>query len=171
MDTSQLPDIASKLFPNFWTWSVQLCSTGILLFLFKKYLWTKVLAYFEKRADYIEKNINDSKQMRDQAQKYLDESEANAKKSASQYHEIVEKAKQDALKERERVLNETREEVNRKLTQANLDIEMQKKQVQDQMKDEIVELATLMATRIMDKEVDIKTHEELMKDFMSEVTH
>ena len=34
-----MPDIASKLFPNVTTIIIQLLSTGVLLLVFKKYLW------------------------------------------------------------------------------------------------------------------------------------
>ena len=48
-------DIAGKLFPNITTVIIQLCSTGIMLFFFKKFLWTPMQAYFEKRAIEAEK--------------------------------------------------------------------------------------------------------------------
>ena len=49
-----MPDIAGKLFPNLTTLIVQLLSTGVLLLIFKKFLWKNVMEYFAKRADYIE---------------------------------------------------------------------------------------------------------------------
>ena len=44
-----MPDIASKLFPNVTTIIIQLLSTGVLLLVFKKYLWVPVQNYFAKR--------------------------------------------------------------------------------------------------------------------------
>ena len=41
-------DVAGKLFPNITTLIVQLLSTGVLLFFFKKYLWLPVQKYFQK---------------------------------------------------------------------------------------------------------------------------
>ena len=48
-----MPDIAGKLFPNLTTLIVQLLSTGVLLLIFKKFLWKNVMEYFAKRADYM----------------------------------------------------------------------------------------------------------------------
>ena len=56
-------DIAGKLFPNITTLVVQVCSTGIMLLIFKKFLWVPVQEYFAKRADYIESTINDIKKL------------------------------------------------------------------------------------------------------------
>ena len=53
-----MPDIQIKLFPNVTTIIVQLLSTGVLFFVFKKYLWVPVQNYFAKRADYIEGTVN-----------------------------------------------------------------------------------------------------------------
>ena len=55
-----MPDIAGKLFPNLTTLIVQLLSTGVLLLIFKKFLWKNVMEYFAKRADYIESTINEA---------------------------------------------------------------------------------------------------------------
>ena len=38
-----MPDIAGKLFPNLTTLIVQLLSTGVLLLIFKKFLWNILL--------------------------------------------------------------------------------------------------------------------------------
>ena len=38
-----MPDIAGKLFPNLTTLIVQLLSTGVLLLIFKKFLWKNVM--------------------------------------------------------------------------------------------------------------------------------
>ena len=80
-----MPDIAAKLFPNPTTMIVQLCSTAIMLLLFKKYLWNYVLEFFQKRADFIEGNINDAKAKNEKASEYLLESEKQAKEAAKQY--------------------------------------------------------------------------------------
>ena len=43
-----MPDIAGKLFPNLTTLIVQLLSTGVLLLIFKKYLWKNVMEHIRR---------------------------------------------------------------------------------------------------------------------------
>ena len=90
-------DIAGKLFPNITTVIIQLCSTGIMLFFFKKFLWTPMQAYFEKRANFIESTINEAKEMNEKAKTFMVESEEQARESAKEYRGIVERAKADIL--------------------------------------------------------------------------
>lgn len=74
-------DIASKLFPNITTAIVQLLSTGVMLFFFKKFLWVPVQDYFAKRADFIESTINEAKDMNEKAKAFMVESEEQARTS------------------------------------------------------------------------------------------
>ena len=90
-----MPDIAGKLFPNLTTLIVQLLSTGVLLLIFKKFLWKNVMEYFAKRADYIESTINEAKEMNEKASTNLETAEKEAREAASKYREILDQAKKD----------------------------------------------------------------------------
>ena len=52
-------DVAGKLFPNFFTIVVQLLATGVMFYVFKKYLWNAVLDFLDKRATFIESQIKE----------------------------------------------------------------------------------------------------------------
>ena len=93
-----MPDIAGKLFPNLTTLIVQLLSTGVLLLIFKKFLWKNVMEYFAKRADYIESTINEAKEMNEKASTNLETAEKEAREAASKYREILDQAKDDGQK-------------------------------------------------------------------------
>ena len=135
-----MPNIELKLFPNFVTIIVQLLSTGVLFLLFKKYLWKYVLDFMDKRADAIEKNINDAKDMREKATVYLQESEEQARASAKQYREIIDLAKEDANKAKQQIMNEANEQARNKIAQAEEQIEAEKAQARAEMKEEIVDI-------------------------------
>ena len=162
-------DIAGKLFPNITTLIVQLLSTGVMLFVFKKFLWTPVQAYFAKRADFIESQINEAKDMNEKAKTFMVESEKQARISAREYRDIVERAKSDALKVRDDIIVEARKEAASKIEQAQKEIEAEKVQARDDMKEEIVDIAMEVATKIMKKEMDTKENEKLVNEFVEEV--
>ena len=164
-------DIAGKLFPNITTLIVQLCSTGVMLFVFKKYLWAPVQAYFAKRADFIETQINEAKDMNEKAKKFMQESEQQARVSAREYHEIVERAKSDALKERDDIIVEARKEAASKIEQAQKEIEAEKVQAKTEMKEEIVDIAIEVATKIIQNEMNTKQNQELVEEFVEKVVN
>ena len=127
-------DIQIKLFPNVTTIIVQLLSTGVLFFVFKKYLWVPVQNYFAKRADYIEGTVNEAKEMNAKAKALMEESDKQARQAAVEYRDIVAQAKAE-------------------------------------MKQEIVEIAIDVATKVMNKDMDTKTNKALVEDFVEEVVN
>ena len=166
-----MPDIASKLFPNVTTIIIQLLSTGVLLLVFKKYLWVPVQNYFAKRAEFIEGTVNEAKDMNEKARALMEESEEQARQAAVQYREIVNLAKEDALKTKATIQEQANQEYKAKLDQARREIEAEKAQAKAAMKQEIVEVSIDVATKVMNKEMDTKTNKALVEDFVEEVVN
>ena len=166
-----MPDIQLKLFPNVTTIIVQLLSTGVLFFVFKKYLWGPVQNYFAKRADFIEGTVNEAKEMNDKAKMLMEESEEQARQAAIQYREIVNLAKEDALKTKATIQEEANREYKNKLDQARREIDAERAQAKADMKQEIVEVAIDVATKVMNKEMNTETNKSLVEDFVEEVVN
>lgn len=164
-------DIAGKLFPNITTLIVQLLSTGVLLFFFKKYLWAPMQNYFAKRADFIESQINEAKDMNERARVLMEESDQQAKESAKEYRGIVEKAKVDALKVRDDIIVEARKEAASKIKQAEQEIAAEKEEARKEMKEEMIDIAMEVATKIMNKDMNSKENQKLVKEFVDKVVN
>lgn len=166
-----MPDIQIKLFPNVTTIIVQLLSTGVLFFVFKKYLWIPVQNYFAKRADYIEGTVKEAKEMNEKAKALMEESDKQARQAALEYREIVSQAKEDALKTKTAIQEDANKEYKAKMEQARREIEAEKAQAKAEMKQEIVEIAIDVATKVMNKDMDTKTNKALVEDFVEEVVN
>ena len=164
-------DIAGKLFPNITTVIIQLCSTGIMLFFFKKFLWTSMQAYFEKRANFIESTINEAKEMNEKAKTFMVESEEQARESAKEYRGIVERAKADALKVRDDIVADAKKEAANKLKQAEREIEAEKQQAKEEMKEEMVGIAIEVAAKVLSKEMNSKENQQMVEDFVEKVVN
>lgn len=164
-------DIAGKLFPNITTVIIQLCSTGIMLFFFKKFLWTRMQAYFEKRGNFIESTINEAKEMNEKAKTFMVESEEQARESAKEYRGIVERAKADALKVRDDIVADAKKEAANKLKQAEREIEAEKQQAKEEMKEEMVGIAIEVAAKVLSKEMNSKENQQMVEDFVEKVVN
>ena len=162
-------DIASKLFPNITTLIVQLLATGVMLCIFKKFLWKPVQDYFAKRADYIEGTVNDAKNMQQKAKALMEKSEEQSRAAAKEYRNIVEKAKVDAGKTRDSIIEKANEEAKEKLERASKEIEAEKIAAKAEVKNEIVNIAIDVASKIMNQEMDQKANEKLVDEFIKEI--
>ena len=154
-------DIASKLFPNITTLIVQLLATAVMLCIFKKFLWKPMQNYFAKRADYIEGTVNDAKNMQQKAKALMEASE--------EYRNIVEKAKIDAGKTRDSIIEKANEEAKEKLDRVSKEIEAEKLAAKAEVKSEIVNIAIDVASKIMNQEMNQKTNEKLVDEFIKEI--
>ena len=171
-----MPDIAAKLFPNPTTMIVQLCSTAIMLLLFKKYLWNYVLEFFQKRADFIEGNINDAKAKNEKASEYLLESEKQAKEAEEKdkkgfFSGRKKEKKEDAVKAKSKIMDEANKQAQEKIEQARHEIESEKLAAQDEMKKEIVDVAVEVATKVMDQNMNTEANKALVDDFVKQVVN
>lgn len=164
-------NIAGKLFPNITTIVVQLLSTGVMLFFFKKFLWVPIQEYFAKRAALIEDNINNAKDMQVQAKVFIEESEKQAREAAVEYRNIVEQAKEEAKQAKEVILADAKRAADEKIERAVKEIEVQKQAAKQQMKEEIVEVAIEVASKVMNKEMNSKQNKILVEDFVEEVVN
>ncbi|WP_249029352.1 F0F1 ATP synthase subunit B [Tannockella kyphosi] len=164
-------DIASKLFPNITTVVVQLLSTGVMLLIFKKFLWVPMQEYFAKRADFIEGTIQDAKDMQEQAKAFVEASETQSKQAAMEYRSIVEQAKEDAKQAKETILEDAASEARQKIELAGREIENQKAKAASEMKEEIVLVAMDVASKVMNQQMDDSTNKALIESFVEEVVN
>lgn len=164
-------DVASKLFPNMTTLIVQLLSTGVMFLIFKKFLWVPVQEYFAKRADFIESQMNEAKEMNTKAKEFLVDSEVKARESAKEYRDIVEKAKQDALSTRDKIIDEAKKEASLKVEQARREIDAEKAQAKEEMKEEMITIAMEIATKVMNKEMNTEENKKMVESFVSKVNN
>lgn len=164
-------DVASKLFPNMTTLIVQLLSTGVMFLIFKTFLWVPVQEYFAKRADFIESQMNEAKEMNSKAKEFLLDSEQKARESAKEYRDIVEKAKQDALSTRDKIIDDAKKEASLKVEQARREIEAEKAQAKEEMKEEMVTIAMEVAAKVMHKEMNTEENMKMVESFVNKVTN
>ncbi|MEG0368186.1 MAG: F0F1 ATP synthase subunit B, partial [Coprobacillus sp.] len=134
-----------------------------------KFLWIPVQAYFAKRADFIEKQINDAAISNEQAKQLMQESEEQARASVKEYRDIVEKAKIDAQKVHDEMIAEAKAKANAKLEQAQREIEAEKMSAKQEMREEMIDVAIEVATKIMNKEMNTKENQQLVEQFVDKV--
>lgn len=162
-------DIAGRLFPNLFTMITQLLSTGVLFYFFKKYLYVPLQNMIAKRAEFIEANVNEAKDMNAKAKIHMEESEQLAKASAIEYRDTIQKAKDDALIQRDKIIAEAKQVAAKNIAQAEKQIEFEKEKAQSEMRQEMVEIAMEATRKVLKKEMDEETNRDLIQDFINEV--
>ena len=83
--------------------------------------------------------------------------------------EILDAARKKAKKQEADILSEAREEANRIVDRANREIELEKKKALEDMKTEIVSIASLMAEKAVAASMDVKIQDSLIEETLKEM--
>jgi F-type H+-transporting ATPase subunit b len=153
--------------------TITLVIQGLVFFgvawLVMKFIWPHIIAAIETR----QKKIADGLAAANQSQKDLDEAEKRSKEiireardraaqivdmAGKRSNEIVEEAKGTASIEAQRLVSQARDEVARESSRAR-----------EGLAREVGRLAVQGATRLLEREIDPKTHAELLDKLAAEV--
>jgi F-type H+-transporting ATPase subunit b len=146
-----------------------LVNTLIIWLIFKHLLFDKVNAILQQRNDDIAKSYADA----DAAQKAADDNkrlyEEKLQDAKSESAEIVKAATKKAQVRSDEIIAEAKTEARAVHVKAQSDIEKEKKQTVNAIKDDISVLVVSVAEKVVKKEIDAKTHEKLIDDAISEL--
>lgn len=151
-----------------WTFAFNIINVLVLYWLMKKFLFKPVMAIMEKRTNTIKSSLEDADNKNNDASKLKQEYEgilATADEKASQ---IIKAAKQRAAEEHDKQIRETNEEIARMMQEANKTIEFERQKSMQNIQSEIARLAMIAAAKVVQKNVDNSTNNQLINDFLKE---
>lgn len=144
-------------------------NTLILFLVLRHFLFDKVNAVLDSRKNEVAKTYEDADATLSYAKQL--ESEYTEKLSAAKEEsaEIVKNATKKAQSRSDEIIADAKNEAKGIVDKANADIEKEKKRAVNQIKDEISDMALSIASRVVSKEIDGKTHEKLIESFIDEI--
>lgn len=141
---------------------------GVILFTMK-YIWPAIMGAIEER----EKQIADGLAASDKAAKALAEAEAEAtkmlKEAREQASQIRDQAHQQAIKIKDQAKSEALAEKERQLEAARAEIELEAARAKDTLRKQVSSLALVGAEKLLQREVDEKTHADLLDELVKEI--
>lgn len=161
-------DIQGVLFPNWITMLVQLCSTLVLFLLCKKLLWKPARDILAKRRDKMNENLMSSQKLREDASVELDKAKEELEHARNRSGEIVESARKEAENLRAEIVNKANSEASAKLALADKEIEQKERDAQDRIHDEMVDVAMVAVSKLMQDKATSSDDKKAIEDFIGE---
>ena len=166
---ADLLEIAKKIIPDDpWAFVVQLSATFVLVLILAKFFVKPVRNYVAKRQEIIQGNLDEAATKNEQADIKLADAEKQLKEARVTSKEMVENAKVTALNEKDRILNETSEEVTLMKEKARKDIENERTQMKEELSKEVIDVALLAASKVVEREVSKQDNEKIINDFIKD---
>lgn len=143
-------------------------STILIVLIAKKFFWSKLVAFVEKRQQLVQANIDSSLALKKEAEDLKDQYDKQIKSAGQEANVILENARAQATQEKKQILSKAQQEAVLLKQKAQEDIEREKHNAQNSMKDAIGEVAVDVAKRFVADQMDEETQKKYVDDFISE---
>ena len=132
-------------------------------------LFNPVRKMLADRRQRIEDDQNNARKERADAVVYKEEYEQKLKDVDKEAQVILSEARKKAVKQENAIIAEAKEEAARIMERANAEIELEKKHALDDMKQEMIAIATLMAGKMVAASVDVNIQDSLIDETLKEM--
>ena len=132
-------------------------------------LFDPVRDLLKKRQEMVQETKDTANREKEDALKLKAEYDAKIKNAEAEAEEILSEARRRALKNERVILEEAKEEAARIIANANVQIDLEKKKAMDDLKQEVVAIATMMAGKMVAVSIDEKTQNQLFEDTLKEM--
>lgn len=143
-----------------------------MLFLFtllSYLLFNPVRGLLEKRQQRVLDDQETAKREKQEAIAYKEEYDKKLKEVDKEAQEILSSARKKAMQNEAKIVAEAKEEAARIIERANAQIELEKKQALDEMKQEMITIASLMAGKVVAASIDTKVQDSLIDETLKEM--
>ncbi len=141
----------------------------ILFTVMSYFLFNPVRDMLKKRKERIENDIETAKQNKEDALALKSEYEAKLKEADKEVERILSEARKKALKKEETIIAEAKEEAARIIARAQNEIELEEKRAMDDMKKEMIQVASMMACKVVAQSIDVQIQDTLIEETLKEM--
>lgn len=141
----------------------------LLLWLLSKYAFGPLFGIMEQRRQLIEDQIGTAERNRQEAQALLAEQQQAIQNARKDAHEILEQARKTSGKQADELIAAAKAETVRLKEEALRDIETEKNKAVAALRSQVSAMSVLIASKIIEKQVDEKAQQELVDKYLKEV--
>ncbi|MCL6561339.1 MAG: F0F1 ATP synthase subunit B [Firmicutes bacterium] len=141
----------------------------LLLVLLRLVAYKPILKVLEERQKYVASNIEQAERQRAEAEKIKAEFEAEMRRAREEAQQIIERATKASEEQAQAIMEAAKEEANRLKEGAMADIEREKEKALAELKDQVANLAVLVASKVIRDGLTVDAQHKLVQDAISEV--
>lgn len=141
-----------------------------ILFILLSYLFfNPARKMLQERKNKIKQELADAKDYMEQATSLKDEYENKIKEIQKEAEEILGEARKKALQNENNIIAKAKADASRIMERAHVEAELEKKKMADEVKKEIVAVASVMAGKVLTASIDTTIEESLLNETLKEI--
>jgi len=153
--------------PGLIIWT--LISFIILLLLLWKVAYKPITKALKKREDTIRGSLEEAKKSRESAETLLGDYKKQLAQAREEAQKILSEGKMMGENVKKEIIQKAHEESNQIVKRAQEEIGFQKKKALMDLKERITDLTIMAASKVIEKSLDKKDHEQLLEEYISKV--
>lgn len=158
-----------RVIPQLSSMILQLISTLLLFFILRHFLYKPVSKFMNDRKEGIQGDIDDAKALKNEAIELKSEYELKINEAKVEGQNIIEASRKRGEEIKEDIVSEAREEANGIMEKARVEIEREKEKALEEIKLQAGEMAILIASKVIDKNLDMNLQKDMIDKFVDEV--
>lgn len=150
--------------------AVLLAIAVFVMFTFLSYLlFNPVRDMLKKRQDRVKNDIDSAEKAKEDAQKLKADYEDRLRNIHREEDAILSAARKRALENEAKILEDARAEAAGIIARANHQIELEKKKAEDDIKKEIISVASMIAEKVVKEQIDTRIQDSLIDETLKEI--
>jgi len=149
--------------------TLTLISIFVLLWAMSYFLFNPVRKMLSDRQEKIRTELETAQEDMEQASALREEYETKLAEINKQAEEILSEARKKALANESQIIANAKEEAARIMERARVEAELEKKKAADDVKNEMISIAALMAGKVVAASIDTTVQNQLIEETLKEM--
>ncbi len=146
-----------------------LIAVFVLVLVASNLLFNPVREFLKKRRDKIEQELKDAAESMQAAQKEKDEYEKKLSEIDKEAEQILAEARKKAIDNQKRIEEDARAQAAAIIAQARREAELEKSKAADDIKQQMIEIASLMAGKAVASSMNVEIQDSLVEETLREM--
>ncbi len=151
--------------PGLIVWTI--VTFVLLLIVLRKFAWKPLLAALHDRENSIRGTLENAEQVRNEAAGILEENRRQLALASEETHKILTEGRALGEKLKQEIVDQANQQSRRMVEQAKLEIERDKERALAQLRTEVATLALQAAGKILNETLDEKKHRALIDESLT----
>ena len=163
----------SRLFDLDWQLIADSClmiiAVFVLFLVMSYFLFNPARKMLNSRKEKIQNELETAKRDMEEAGRLKEEYENRLKNIDKEAEAILGEARRRGLKNKDQIVANAKEEAGRILDRAHVEAELEKQKISDEVKQEIISVASVMAGKVVAANIDASVQEQLIDETLKEM--
>ena len=154
---------------NVWQILIALINLIILFLILKKFLFKPVQKMLKEREDELNGQYDKANETLKEAKSAKEEYEARLNGAKLEADDIIKNATDNAAKRSQKIIEGATDEADAIVSRAKTQAELEKKRAQKEIKNEIADVSSLIAEKLLAREINGEDQKRLIDSFIDEL--